>query len=200
MRSPTSSNSSRTLGSPVYKRLRIAQLAISALCLVFSIAVVATAGHSLQVYRQQREDKNPWWLPLWPGHFDISGTHVLIGTGSVIIALNIIYLTVSLVPKVFQHSVTLHSLADIYLQLRLSIRPTLSALAALALTAPSILLSLFTVIYVHVLNKHGEDAETIQTWTCKFRTSQPVASNMNIPTEMSNEMFGTLCTESVRLL
>ncbi|KAF1986327.1 hypothetical protein K402DRAFT_355640 [Aulographum hederae CBS 113979] len=178
MRSPISHSSSQTYVTQPYGRLRMVLLAISALCFVFSIAVVGTAGHTLQVFNRQTAMQNPWWLPLWPGHFDTHGTSVLIGVGAAVLVFNGLYLLVTFVPR-----------------FNLKNHPTLSALAAFAATLPSILLSLVAVVYVHVLNQNSESSDTIQTWTCRFKNSQP-AANLSIPTDMSNELFSNLCTES----
>lgn len=67
---------------------------------MLAAAIVGTAIHSYHTFRVQRGANNPWWLPLWPQHFDTTGTKTLIGAGSGIILLNLVYIIVSVIPKV----------------------------------------------------------------------------------------------------
>jgi hypothetical protein len=58
--------------------LHLAQTIITGLVVAFSIAILGTSAHTLDVYNKQRST-NPWWTPLWPQHFDTHGTKALIG-------------------------------------------------------------------------------------------------------------------------
>ncbi|KAF2085489.1 hypothetical protein K490DRAFT_67647 [Saccharata proteae CBS 121410] len=169
--------------------LRITQLSISGLCLCLSIAIIGTAGHSLQVYRSQYLT-NPWWLPLWNAHFDVHGTNTLIGAGATALFLNLVFIGCCLFPK-----------------LRLTERPTLRALLTLAVASLSCIVAFAAVIFVHVLNNQSPQTETIQTWTCKFKGKKPASgidgsgdgtgdTGVSIPTDISNAAFGELCEES----
>jgi hypothetical protein len=74
---------------------------------------------------------------------------------------------------------------------------TLRAAIGLATTLPSALVSLVTVIYVHILNHNAPDLDTIQTWTCRYQAAQPVSQDIIMPANMGNGNFGALCRESV---
>lgn len=79
--------------------LHVAQAILTALVLVFSIAILGTAAHTLDVYNKQ-QTSNPWWLPLWPGHFEIGGTKALVGSSAATIVLSMVFLVFALVPRV----------------------------------------------------------------------------------------------------
>lgn len=80
--------------------IRLAQLTFATLSLLAAGAILGTAARTFHVFQSQRASNNPWWLPLWPGHFDVTGTKVYLGTSSVVILLSIIYLSLHLVPAV----------------------------------------------------------------------------------------------------
>ena len=88
----------------------------------------------------------------------------------------------------------------IRLQFNLTERYTARALLALSTTLPAALVSLVTVIFVHILNHSGSDMDTIQTWTCKYKNSHPVEqTSVDLPSGMGNGDFKSLCSESVSL-
>ncbi|KAF2143308.1 uncharacterized protein K452DRAFT_307459 [Aplosporella prunicola CBS 121167] len=157
---------------------RIAQLSIAGLCLAFGVAIMGTAGHTLDVYRSQYST-NPWWLPLWSSHFNVRGTNVLIGAGAVATVVNLTFIALCLLPK-----------------LNLTERTTLRAFITITLIFPSALISFITVIYVHVINHSAPDTETIQTWTCKVKGQKPGPGSGRLASAISNGDFGRLCTES----
>lgn len=70
------------------------------------------------------------------------------------------------------------------------------ALAAIGSAAPSSVLCLATIIYAHVLNNDAPELDTIQTWTCKYKSGRPMQQNMPLPSNMGNGNFGRLCHES----
>jgi hypothetical protein len=81
--------------------LHLAQTVITALVVVFSIAILGTSAHTLDTYNKQRST-NPWWTPLWPQHFDTHGTKALIASAVVTLVLSGAFLIMSVVPKVRQ--------------------------------------------------------------------------------------------------
>jgi hypothetical protein len=85
---------------------RMICLTLATLSTMLSVAVLGTVGHSYHLYQIQTAANNPWWLPLWPQHFDTTGTRALIGAGAGITLLNLVYITVSVVPKVCIRTLT----------------------------------------------------------------------------------------------
>lgn len=79
--------------------IRIAQLSLAGLSFIFGVCIMGTAGHALAVYNDQYST-NPWWLPLWNGHFDVRGTNTLVGAGAVITFFNLLFLVLCFLPKV----------------------------------------------------------------------------------------------------
>lgn len=158
--------------------LHLAQTVITGLVVVFSIAILGTAGHTLSIFNSQ-QTSNPWWLPLWPQHFDVHGTKALIASAAVSLVLSGVFLVMSLIPQV-----------------NLPNRPTLRALVAIGSAAPSALLTLVTVIYAHILNNGAPEVDTVQTWTCKYKNSQPLEQDLALPSNMGNGNFVSLCHQS----
>jgi hypothetical protein len=79
--------------------LHVVQAVLIGLCFCLSVAILGTAGHTLHVFKTQ-QSSNPWWLPLWPQHFDASGISALIGSAAVVTVLSAIFLVFALVPRV----------------------------------------------------------------------------------------------------
>ncbi|KAI8932741.1 hypothetical protein NX059_010231 [Plenodomus lindquistii] len=156
----------------------LAQAIITGLVVVLSIAILGTSAHTLDVFNKQKTT-NPWWLPLWPQHFDTHGTKALIASSVVTLVLCGGFLIASFVP-----------------QLALKQKHTLRALLSLATLLPSLLITLITTIYAQILNNNTPQIDTIQTWTCKYDTSSPVPQDMAMPSGMGNSNFGSLCKES----
>jgi len=160
--------------------LRILCLVLAALSTMLAGAIVGAVSHSYYVYTVQRATNNPWWLPLWPQHFDTTGTRILVGAGAGIVLLNVAYIIISITPK-----------------LKFSTRSLFSAVTALGLSAASNLLAVFSIAFVAILNKHTQNSDTIQTWTCRFSKAVPGTMIMSKnAADMSNDKFGTLCQES----
>ncbi|KAH7389927.1 hypothetical protein BKA66DRAFT_414421 [Pyrenochaeta sp. MPI-SDFR-AT-0127] len=158
--------------------LHLAQAVITGLVLALSIAILGTSAHTLDVFNKQ-QTSNPWWLPMWPQHFDTHGTKALVASSVVTVVLCGAFLAASFVP-----------------QLALRQKHTLRALLSLATLLPSLLLTLVTVIYSHILNNNTPEIDTIQTWTCKYKSSEPLPQDMEMPKGMGNSKFGSLCQES----
>ncbi|PSN75043.1 hypothetical protein BS50DRAFT_567793 [Corynespora cassiicola Philippines] len=158
--------------------LHLAQAGITGVIVAFSIAILGTSAHTLDVFNKQ-QTSNPWWLPLWPQHFEVSGTKALLASSVVTLVLSGTFLIMSLVPK-----------------LNLANRHTLRALLALGTTLPTGLLTLVTIIYAHILNNNAPELDTIQTWTCKYKDSRPLQQDPQMPSNMGNGNFSGLCRES----
>ncbi|KAJ4288469.1 hypothetical protein N0V90_011705 [Kalmusia sp. IMI 367209] len=157
--------------------LHLAQTVITGLVVALSIAILGTAAHTLDVFNKQ-QTSNPWWLPLWPQHFNVHGTKALVASATVTLVLSGVFLVMSLIPQV-----------------NLANKHTLRALLALGSAGPSSLLTLVTVIYVHILNR-GSELDTIQTWTCKYKNSAPLQQDIALANSMGNGNFGSLCHQS----
>lgn len=80
-------------------KVQMAQVAVAALVFCLSVAIMGTAGHSLQVYRGQ-SSTNPWWLPLWNQHFNVRGTNSLIGSSAFSTVTTLVFIALCFVPKV----------------------------------------------------------------------------------------------------
>jgi hypothetical protein len=80
---------------------------LRALCAVFAtlslalaLAIDGTAVDTYRTFLRQRSVNNPWWLPLWPQHFDTTGTKTLIGASSALLLLNVALVAISIMPMV----------------------------------------------------------------------------------------------------
>lgn len=76
------------------------QLVLAVLSTLTSGAILGTSAHAFSVYRKGTTDNNPWWLPLWPQHFDTANTEALIGAAGGVILLNLVFILLSVLPKV----------------------------------------------------------------------------------------------------
>jgi hypothetical protein len=79
--------------------LHMAQAVLIGLCAALSIATLGTSAHTLDVFNKQ-QTFNPWWLPLWPQHFDVHGIKALVGASTAVFVLSAIFLVFALVPRV----------------------------------------------------------------------------------------------------
>ncbi|KAH3943868.1 hypothetical protein HBH70_152760 [Parastagonospora nodorum] len=158
--------------------LHLAQTIITGLVIVFSICILGTAAHTLDVYNKQHAS-NPWWAPLWSQHFDTHGTKALIASAVVTLVLSGVFLVMSVVPK--------FALRQKY---------TLRALISLGTILPSFLLTLMTVVWAHILNRNAPELDTIQTWSCRYANSAPGPQTSSVPSHLSNESFKSVCQES----
>jgi len=80
--------------------LRPVQFLLVTLSTLTAGAILGTAAHAFSVYRMGRAANNPWWLPLWPQHFDTANAEAVIGASAGIVLLNVVYIVLSLLPKV----------------------------------------------------------------------------------------------------
>lgn len=79
--------------------LHLAQLIITGLVVALSIAILGTSAHTLDVYNKQ-QSTNPWWMLMWPEHFDTQGTKALLASAVVTFVLSAVFLVLSVIPKV----------------------------------------------------------------------------------------------------
>jgi|SRR5689334_14436555 ABC-type uncharacterized transport system YnjBCD permease subunit len=79
--------------------LRLAQTVLTGLVVVFSLAILGCAAHTLDVFNKQ-QTSNPWWLPMWPQHFDTHGTKALIASSVIALVLSSAFLIASFLPSV----------------------------------------------------------------------------------------------------
>jgi hypothetical protein len=96
----------RSTTGTVGKLVRVIQLGLTILTAMLAVTVVGTSSHVFHTYKSQVAANNMWWLPLWPGHFETTGTKAAIGTGAGIVLLNAIFIVVALLPKVGAYSLT----------------------------------------------------------------------------------------------
>ena len=80
--------------------------------------------------------------------------------------------------------------------MQLKQKHTLRAVLSLATILPSLLLTLITTIWAHILNRQTPDIDTIQTWTCKYQHSSPLKQDLSLSSNMGNSNFGSICRES----
>lgn len=158
--------------------LNLAQTALTGLVIVFSLAVLGTSAHTLDVFNKQ-QTSNPWWLPLWPQHFDVHGTKALIASSVIALTLSSAFLIATFLPS-----------------LQLKQKHTLRAALSLCTILPSLLLTLITTIWAHILNRQTPEIDTIQTWACKYQHSSPLRQDQSLPSNMGNSNFGAICRES----
>lgn len=57
-------------------------------------------------------------------------------------------------------------------------------------------MTLVTFIWAKIVNNNAPEVDTIQTWTCKYKSSQPLPQDMAMPSNMGNSSFKSLCEES----
>ncbi|KAF2789448.1 hypothetical protein K505DRAFT_253390 [Melanomma pulvis-pyrius CBS 109.77] len=158
--------------------LRMAQAVLIGLCAIMSVCILGTSAHTLAIFNKQ-QTSNPWWLPLWPQHFEVHGTKGLLGSAVTVFVLCSVFLVFALVPALAKNQ-----------------KHTLRFLIALGTLLPSVLLTLVTVIYAHILNNNSPELDTIQTWTCKYKNSQPLTQDLPMPGDLGNGNFGAICKES----
>lgn len=173
--------------------LHLAQTAVTGLVVAFSIAILGTSAHTLAVFNKE-QSSNPWWMPLWPQHFDTHGTKALIASSTITLVLSGAFLAMSVIPKV-RASPTRHIEKTNCRKFNLRQKYTLRALIALGTILPCFLLTLMTVVWAHILNRQSASVDTIQTWSCKYKNSRPVEQN-STPDFLNNSDFKGLCQES----
>lgn len=174
--------------------LHLAQTILTGLVIVFSLAVLGTSAHTLDVFNKQ-QTSNPWWLPMWPQHFDIHGTKALVASSVIALVLSSVFLIAAFLPSVRSPKFSSRTKTN-DLQLQLKQKHTLRAALSLATILPSLLLTLISTIWAHILNRQTPDIDTIQTWACKYQHSSPLKQDLSLPSNMGNSNFGSICRES----
>lgn len=64
-------------------QLHLPLFALLVLALILSIATLACAATTLNLFNSQ-QTTNPWLLPLWRSHFDLRGLKLVVGTSAAI--------------------------------------------------------------------------------------------------------------------
>tara|TARA_R110002003_G_scaffold130_3_gene12170 strand:+ start:14053 stop:14742 length:690 start_codon:yes stop_codon:yes gene_type:complete len=173
----------------------LAQTVITGLVVALSIAILGTSAHTLNVYHKQRTT-NPWWMMMWPQHFQTHGTKALIASAVVTMVLSALFLVMSVVPKVcpilFERE-RRHLTSE---QFALRQKYTLRALISVGTILPSFLLSLIAIVWAHILNRNTPEQDTIQTWSCRYQNQKPQAQDAALPSYLSNKDFKGICRES----
>ena len=90
------------------------RIAIAAITLATSIAVIACAGVSLHAYSESHSNGD-WLLPLWPTHVDLRPTHAVLGCGITVAIMSIAYLAAAFAPMVSEVNLSgnSHEVAEI---------------------------------------------------------------------------------------
>lgn len=87
----------------VSRWVHLMRVAIAAITLIASIAVIACVGASLRAYSNSRLEPE-WILPLWPLDVDLRPSHAVLGCGITVALLSLGYLAVAFVPMVCRTS------------------------------------------------------------------------------------------------
>ncbi|KAI9705711.1 MAG: hypothetical protein M1820_005121 [Bogoriella megaspora] len=155
----------------------IAQLVLHGLVIALAVSILGVSGHLLQNHNSQAE-ANPWYLPMWPQHFDNKGIKATVGATSAIVFFGIVVLVMAFLPR-FASS-----------------KSSVPSLLVFATTLPAAVLTITTIILTASLNNNAPVTDTIQTWTCRWSDYAAThggsgASQNNVPND-----FKKMCTES----
>lgn len=77
------------------------RIALSAIILVISVAIIACSGSSLRAYSGSTF-AGDWWLPIWPLIVDLRPTHAVLACGIVLMVASLLYLAAALFPSVIK--------------------------------------------------------------------------------------------------
>lgn len=77
----------------------ISQLILHGLVLVLTISILGVSAHLLQNHYTQ-SGANPWYLPLWPAHFDMRAVKATIGATAVMTFFELVVLVLAFLPRV----------------------------------------------------------------------------------------------------
>jgi hypothetical protein len=91
--------------SPAFEKftntvLRPLNPVFAGLGLSLAVTLVATQAHVYHTYLSQKAANNPFWLPVWPRHFQTAGTKTAIGVLTLILVLHLAFIGVYLYRKV----------------------------------------------------------------------------------------------------
>jgi hypothetical protein len=76
--------------------LRPLNIVFAGLGLGLSAAIIATEAHVYHTFKTQSAANNPFWIPIWPQHFETAGTKTAIGIVTAILVLHLAYIAVYL--------------------------------------------------------------------------------------------------------
>jgi hypothetical protein len=195
-------------------QLHLPLLALLALALILSIATLACAATTLNLFESQ-QSTNPWLLPVWRSHFDLRGLKLVVGTSAAIALFDLVAMVV-VVLVVVQVRFPLTSIWSIGLSVIEDAKPTLITISqieiltnivsqpqilplppttALLISATTSLISACLALPAAtlplVLNARAPGKDTLQSWTCSW-----VSQNHDgMPGD-----FGRVCGESVSLV
>lgn len=149
--------------------LHLMRIAIAAITLGTSIAVISCIAVSLKAYSDSHLGAE-WLLPLWPLQVDLRPSHTVLGCGTTIAVFSLIYLAAAFIPMVcFIHPQRTRILLTRISQPRklhnLNIISSIFSFLAL-------FVALFTTIYASDLTNNLADSTssgTLDSWTCKWQ-------------------------------
>ncbi|CAF9918675.1 hypothetical protein IMSHALPRED_004373 [Imshaugia aleurites] len=139
------------------KWVHLMRVAIAAITLVASIAVIACVGASLRAYSNSRLEPE-WILPLWPLHVDLRPSHAVLGCGIAVALLSLAYLAVASVPM----RQRLHN----------------TNLVSTILSSLCLCVALFTIIFASIVTNnlaYSTYSGTLNSWTCRWHGFDDVA-------------------------
>ena len=149
--------------------LHLMRIAIAAITLGISIAVIACTAVSLKAYSDSHVGAE-WLLPLWPLHVDLRPSHTVLGCGITIAVFGLAYLAAAFIPMVCRtRAERIRTLLTSVSQSRKlhNLNIVSSIFSPLALLA-----TLFTTIYASDLTNNLADSAssgTLNSWTCKWQ-------------------------------
>jgi len=155
--------------------LSFIQIVLVGLSIATATSVLGTAANIYHTYISQ-QSSNPWWLPLWGGHFSTASLKASIGTAAGVVLLNVVFLTLTLVAKS-----------------KFSGFSKVSIFAAIGVSVSSILLAVSSIVLSNQLDHHLSTGDTIKSWACKWSST---ASTQNVSSDLSNNDFESLCRQS----
>jgi hypothetical protein len=74
-------------------QLHLPLLALLAIALIISIATLACAATTLNLFESQ-QSTNPWLLPVWRSHFDLRGLKLVVGTSAAVAIFDLVAMVV----------------------------------------------------------------------------------------------------------